>query len=149
MSNAAAPTAPPGVIHSYGVNGGAQVCCHPAALDSRATTHRLSMPPRTVQTMPAVLVDLTVVQTFEVMRWPLRPTACASSRQQISFVKRPMDSSWSPLVTLSYRRQGWLPVREDLSGWDLRQVRCTLIRRTQSRTAGSRTYPQELLWSDQ
>lgn len=51
----AATTAPNRVIHSYSTSGGAQVCCQPAALDSRATTQRLNIPPRTVQTMPAVL----------------------------------------------------------------------------------------------
>ena len=61
MSNAAAPTAPTSVTHSYGANGGAHVCCRPRVLDSRATTHRLSMPPRTVQMMPVVLREVLVL----------------------------------------------------------------------------------------
>jgi hypothetical protein len=48
MSSPAAPTAPTSVTHSYGANGGAQVCCRPRVLDNRAMTYRLSMPPRTV-----------------------------------------------------------------------------------------------------
>jgi len=56
MSNPAAPAAPPNVTHSYGANGGAHVCCQPTALDSRAMTHRLSMPPKTVQSIPVALL---------------------------------------------------------------------------------------------
>jgi hypothetical protein len=55
----AATRAPNRVIHSYSTSGGAQVCCQPSALDIRAITHRLSMPPRTVHTMPAVLLDVS------------------------------------------------------------------------------------------
>ena len=66
MSNAAAPTAPPSVTHSYGANGGAQVCCHPAALDSRAMTQRLTMPPRTVQTMPVVFLNLLELMSISL-----------------------------------------------------------------------------------
>ena len=82
MSNAAAPTAPPSVIHSYGVNGGAHVCCRPTALDSRAMTQRLSMPPRTVQTTPVALVEPFVFSGCIGFLWRTEDVRCSPKVNQ-------------------------------------------------------------------